>query len=57
MKKNNKMSSKIKPRQQKFPRNMIAKDSLGKKNQPMKDRREKRSNNPNNKNWNQSFED
>lgn len=41
------MGSKIKPRQQKKPRNMIVRDMvLNTKAGIMKDRREKRANNP-----------
>lgn len=50
------MSSKIKPRQQKLPRNIIARDMIThNKGGPMRDKRDKRNNNPRNKNWNIDF--
>jgi hypothetical protein len=52
------MGSKIKPRQQKLPRNFIAKDmGSSHKGGPMKNRRDKRQNNPNKNRWENSSTD
>ncbi len=50
------MGSKVKPRQQKLPRNIIVRDMVThSKGGPMKDRREKRVSNPKNK-WSREYE-
>lgn len=51
------MGSKIKPRQQKIPRNMIVRDSSSYKNGSVKNSKQKRSNNPNKNKWHIDYND
>jgi hypothetical protein len=51
------MGSKIKPRQQKMPRNMIVRDSGSYKNGSAKNVKQKRINNPNKNKWHVDYND